>query len=197
MKTLQSIKTKKGQATAKSITESAMKLFKIKGYDNTTIVDICHAANVGYGTLYHYFKTKQDIMIHFVLEECEDIQVYYNNLDKTSYADVIEKVCKYQLSYYLIKGQSFISAWYSAMLLQKKDFFDKADYVLTGILEECFKKGKETNEFKEGLEPDFMTQTVLNLLYMVTTDWCYASGNMDLHEEFRKQYIQIMGLFRK
>jgi AcrR family transcriptional regulator len=64
MKTYQTIKTKKGQATAKSITEAAMKLFKTKGYENTTVVDICHAANVGYGTLYHYFKTKQDIMIH-------------------------------------------------------------------------------------------------------------------------------------
>lgn len=82
MKTYQTIKTKKGQATAKSITEAAMKLFKTKGYENTTVVDICHAANVGYGTLYHYFKTKQDIMIHFVTEESDDLLYYYNNLEK-------------------------------------------------------------------------------------------------------------------
>jgi hypothetical protein len=83
------------------------------------------------------------------------------------------------------------------MLMQKKDFFNKDDYSLLRIIQECFSKGQENGEFKSDLDPEFMTQTISNLICMVTADWCYFGGNMDLHEEFRKQYVVLMELFRK
>lgn len=191
----QAIKTKKGRATAKTINEAAMYLFKTKGYENTTIVEICKTAGVGYGTLYHYFKTKQDIMVNFVLEETKELENYYNNIEKKSYTEVIERICKFQISCYLIKGQSFVAAWYSAYLLQKKEFFDKDNYSLTRILKQCFCKGQETGEIRTDIDAEFMGEMVEHLIYGVTTDWCYYDGNIDLHEKFRNQFLMLMKCF--
>jgi len=44
------------------ITESAMSLFAERGFADTTIDDICEAADVARRTLYAYFPTKHDII---------------------------------------------------------------------------------------------------------------------------------------
>jgi TetR/AcrR family transcriptional regulator, transcriptional repressor for nem operon len=41
----------------------AMKLFSEKGYGATSIQDILHSADVHAGSLYHFFPTKQDLLV--------------------------------------------------------------------------------------------------------------------------------------
>ena len=40
----------------------AIKLFAEKGFENTTIQEIADSAGIGKGTVYEYFKTKEDIL---------------------------------------------------------------------------------------------------------------------------------------
>ena len=44
------------------IIDAAMKLFLEKGYENTTMQDIVEASGMSKGTIYHYFKSKQEIV---------------------------------------------------------------------------------------------------------------------------------------
>ncbi len=49
------------------IAEAATKLFAIKGYESTTLDDIANLAQFGKGTIYNYFKSKEDIY-EYILE---------------------------------------------------------------------------------------------------------------------------------
>jgi len=64
------------------ILNSARALFKAKGFHNTKMEDIAIAAGVGKGTLYEYFKSKQDIFdeacIEFVDLIIDNIQYICN-----------------------------------------------------------------------------------------------------------------------
>ena len=42
---------------------TAMRLFAEKGYESTSVADILRAANANSGSLYHFFPTKQDLLI--------------------------------------------------------------------------------------------------------------------------------------
>jgi AcrR family transcriptional regulator len=42
--------------------EVAERLFKEKGYESTAVSDIVKEINVGQGTFYHYFRSKEDIL---------------------------------------------------------------------------------------------------------------------------------------
>ncbi len=42
---------------------TAMRLFSEKGYDATSVADILRAAGANSGSLYHFFPTKQDLLI--------------------------------------------------------------------------------------------------------------------------------------
>lgn len=49
-----------------TILAAAMKFFCEKGYNKTTIEDIANEAEVSVGTVYFYFKNKEDIMIKLI-----------------------------------------------------------------------------------------------------------------------------------
>lgn len=48
------------------IVEFSIKLFRKKGYDNTTVADIVKATKIGRGTFYKYFKNKKELFIECV-----------------------------------------------------------------------------------------------------------------------------------
>lgn len=68
------------------ILNSAMALFKDKGFHNTKVEDIALDAGVGKGTLYEYFESKQDVFdeacIEYVDVIIENIK-YISNMDDT------------------------------------------------------------------------------------------------------------------
>jgi len=53
---------KKSSQREASILESALKVIGEKGYETTTISDICREANVSESTLYEYFSSKEDVL---------------------------------------------------------------------------------------------------------------------------------------
>src|SRR5437762_631547 len=60
----------KALETKKAIYESALKLFKEKGFDNVLIEDITSSAGTSKGSFYTYFKSKDEVFIE-----------YYKNID--------------------------------------------------------------------------------------------------------------------
>lgn len=58
MKTPQS----KGEATREHIRSAALKLFRRRGFDKTTMRDIAQAAELSLGAAYHYFPSKEALV---------------------------------------------------------------------------------------------------------------------------------------
>jgi TetR/AcrR family transcriptional regulator, transcriptional repressor for nem operon len=49
--------------TRDSLVESARRLFWLKGYHSTSVAEILHEAGANSGSLYHFFPTKQDLLL--------------------------------------------------------------------------------------------------------------------------------------
>jgi AcrR family transcriptional regulator len=54
--------TKKHDIRQGEILDAAERLFVLKGYEATTVNDILKEVQIGKGTFYHYFKSKEDVM---------------------------------------------------------------------------------------------------------------------------------------
>lgn len=57
------LRERKRQETLQRITGAGLKLFGIRGYEATTIDDIASEASISRRTFFHYFKSKDDILI--------------------------------------------------------------------------------------------------------------------------------------
>ncbi len=64
---------KDANARKNEIMDTAAKLFAEKGYDNTSTNDILEAVGIARGTLYHHFKSKEDIMDGMIVRQGEEI----------------------------------------------------------------------------------------------------------------------------
>src|SRR5262245_62001317 len=53
------------EAIRERIVKAALGLFQTKGFDATTTKAIAHKAKIAEGTVFNYFKSKDDIALHF------------------------------------------------------------------------------------------------------------------------------------
>ena len=81
----------------KTIIQSAIVLFAQKGLKDTSIADIMQKANLGIGTFYNYFQSKDDLLRSLLIQLAMDIRQHYLesiNKEKTQ-AQVLEGLVLY------------------------------------------------------------------------------------------------------
>src|SRR5262245_17949310 len=59
------------EAIRKRIVTAALSLFQTKGFDSTTTKAIARKAGIAEGTVFNYFKSKEDIALHFFEQEVD------------------------------------------------------------------------------------------------------------------------------
>ncbi|MBP2633238.1 MAG: putative TetR family transcriptional regulator, partial [Firmicutes bacterium] len=64
----------------KAIVDAAVKLFSQKGYQETAVADIMNEADLGIGTFYNYFQSKEEILKSLLSEIVEEINAFYETL---------------------------------------------------------------------------------------------------------------------
>jgi AcrR family transcriptional regulator len=62
------LRDRKKAETRQRIISVAMKIFAKKGIEQATVDEIAAAADVGKGTIYNYFETKEDIIVAFLVD---------------------------------------------------------------------------------------------------------------------------------
>lgn len=63
------IRELKKKKTRKAIMDAALRLFTKQGFENTSISQLARAAGIGKGTIYSYFKSKNEIFLAFCEEQ--------------------------------------------------------------------------------------------------------------------------------
>lgn len=81
----------KSDRTKKAIIESAIKLFKEKGYYKTSVDEIVDNAGVAKGTFYYYFKQKEDVLLTIINN---DFDSYFNIPEQIAFSDKYNAVEK-------------------------------------------------------------------------------------------------------
>jgi TetR/AcrR family transcriptional regulator len=75
----------------REILEAAQELFSANGYHNVTMNQIAREAEFSIGTLYNFFKNKEDLYHSLVLEKCKEYAAIQSKiLDKDT--DVLERL---------------------------------------------------------------------------------------------------------
>ena len=83
---------KKAAERKSEIVNTAHHLFQIKGYDKTTMQDVMDHLGIAKGTIYHYFKSKEELLeavIETIVDESiEQMQTAVNGMEGNALAKV-------------------------------------------------------------------------------------------------------------
>lgn len=63
-----------------AILEAAVREFSQKGFRETSVADIMNAADLGIGTFYNYFQSKEEVLIHLLGRMVEDVEASLREL---------------------------------------------------------------------------------------------------------------------
>lgn len=136
--------TEAHEASRKKILMAAFELFGKKGYSATSVESIAVKARVSKGLVYHYFKSKQDILrgIFFMLMQQGDRLM--EGSEELSPKQFIKKMIDYSFEY--IIGQTKFNRLLIAITIQPevvkglKKEIDKAKDIWNGKITAVFKK---------------------------------------------------------
>src|SRR5215210_1896064 len=78
--------------TRERILQSALGLFQKKGFDGTTTKEIARKARVAEGTIFNYFRTKEDIALYFFEKEAAHVIAYFERDTRLKRAPIEEKL---------------------------------------------------------------------------------------------------------
>jgi len=167
------------------ILADALKLFKEKGYHNVSMHEIAAKTEFSIGTLYKFFKNKEDLYSALIIEKAETIcQIVDEVLSKKddienmvkSYIDVKTKVFKENLDFIRIlivetqKEKSFGKETHLGKVLHElhqKELKKVALLLEKGIRQKKFKK----------LNPYYLSITLGGLIDGFMFNWLENSGS--------------------
>lgn len=93
---------KNKEQTKGRILKAALELFKEKGLGRTTTKEISKRSGIAEGTLFNYFKTKEDLALYFFQKETEDLIRWFHadaRLQKAPLAEKLFAIIHRQLEY--------------------------------------------------------------------------------------------------
>jgi len=83
---------KNKEETKQRILRAALQLFKEKGMEGTTTKEISKKSRIAEGTLFNYFKTKEDLALYFFQKETEDLIKWFRANVRLQNAPLPEKL---------------------------------------------------------------------------------------------------------
>lgn len=172
----------------KEIVMAALSVFTKKGVKKTTISEIAIAAGIGKGTIYEYFKNKDDILQYsftFWEEEFESLlsQVLIMNVDEIKR---IEILCEGIVDF-LLADEHMIDImfefWGSSIrtnMEENNSTFKRMYQNFRSVISSLIKAGKEKNEIKDNIHEASIASGLLALVDGLMLQYVVDKENVNL-----------------
>jgi TetR/AcrR family transcriptional regulator len=162
-------KKREREIRRKDIIDAAERLFFANDYENVTMNDIAKEAEMARGTLYQYFKNKDDIYAAIAMRAAKMIGETFHELvskDQTG-IEKMRSICEFYYDFYK-KYPGYYKAYYHAGMFDLKGSptLDELRKIRKNSFQEAVnavKAGMEDGSIRESLDP------VVTTLYMLAT----------------------------
>lgn len=182
--------------TKNKIYNTALKLIEKEGFDNIKTSQICKAAGVSAGLFYHYFNSKEDIIVEAYLKTDEYYEQVANNLISENAADKIVEFFSFMGEYATDIGVDLVTPVYKSLLTTESNYFISNERLIFKILNNIVTEGQEENELYNDLSSQEISENLLIFSRGILYDWCLHKGSYDIAKKLTKAISIFMRNFR-
>lgn len=169
---------KKAEKRARII-NAAMALFAEKGFNDTSMLQIAQKAEVAEGTVYEYFRNKENLLISI---PCEKLTWLYGSLSGNSLERKIKNVISSIFGFYA--QEKDYSKILVLMLRTNKEFYKSASHEiienLFRIIEDAVARGQAEGLFDENLDLYLCRDLLFGTLEHILIPWIIFKRHYDL-----------------
>ncbi|MGX9135499.1 TetR/AcrR family transcriptional regulator [Rummeliibacillus sp. JY-2-4R] len=175
---------KKDKPKYRQIIDAAVIVIADNGYHQAQVSKIAKQAGVADGTIYLYFKNKEDILISVFQEK---MSVFVENLQKILKQSTTAKEMLYGMieGHFKVLSEDHHLAIVTQLELRQsnKDLRLKINAILKeylDLLDEILKKGIQDGEFVEDIDIRLTRQVIFGTIDEVSTTWVMKEQKYDL-----------------
>lgn len=171
------------------IIQSAIEIFSKNGFQNSSISEIARRANVAEGTIYQYFKNKEDLFFSIPIEKtkefCKELDLHLEGI--TGVVNKIQKFVWYYLYFFKMNPE-----YCRTLMLEmrvSKNFIKTTTYdsfkKFTNKILEIIEEGQSEGVIRKDVDIYLIRQLLLGILEHVVTRWLLKGENYELMEHYK------------
>jgi AcrR family transcriptional regulator len=185
-------------ARKKDILEAATSLFAKNGYHGTTMSEIAKEAEFSTGSLYNFFKNKEELYFNLMLEKIDALTGEVNEIPSgegsveerlTLFIETILKYFENEKDFFKIFAEQRASFEMSAKGMFADDIHEKY-MAYMAIMVNLMKEGVESGFFKP-IEPGLLALSLVGILHSVL----FISINIDQPDDLISKVPVVLDLF--
>jgi len=173
----------------KQIKEAALRLFSERGFHNTTISQISQAADLGKGTIYWYWKSKEELAFSLVEDMLRDFAMLIEAARKEAgtVAERFEKLVEEVAELYYRETEYLRLLWkfrVDRSYIFNEDYTEKVTsyYVrMRQALEDMLEQGMTRGEFRE-MNAKRMAFILLGIVEGLELEWLENEEELSMRE---------------
>ena len=184
---------RKTSETQKIIFDKAMQLMSEKGFQGTTVRDICAEANIPIGTFYNCYKSKIDILKSIYEQGDKYIHdaVEAEFEGKTS----VEKLHIFAYHYAQLNVHTGIDVM-RVLFHPTNEWFAHArpmQYLIYDVIEE----GKKAGELKTEIKSKQIVEYIFDIFRGVCYNWCIHGADFDITRRMENHISLLCEVLKK
>ncbi|MGH2373508.1 MAG: TetR/AcrR family transcriptional regulator [bacterium] len=158
----------------RQILEAAVRVFARKGYATATIEDVARAARVAEGTIYNYFRSKEDLLIHipghFVAPVVDQLAAHLPEVSTDVDAERVLTAMGQAMVVRITENLRFIKVFFSALPYlsskAREEYMHLIPLAAAAMLEAHVRKGMARGLYRRDLEPAIVARALPGVMLM-------------------------------
>ena len=157
------------------IIDAAIKVFAEKGFYNSKVADVARAAGIADGTIYLYFKNKDDLLISLFESKVEELLDTFKNalIGLKTAKDKLNKFIR--LYFQLMEEQQDLAEVLQVELRQSskfiKDYHPQKFFDFLNIIGDIIKEGQLSGEFDSTLHVNTAKLAIFGSIDELARQW--------------------------
>ncbi len=172
------------QDKREAILRAATKVFARTGYFNSKVADIAQEAGIADGTVYLYFKSKEEIL-HSIFDRGMDVAINEGREQLVGIDDPREKLRRIaHLHLEWLGADRDLAIVFQVELRGSTKFMEEfsggrfAEYL--GMIRSVFEDGQHAGVFRSGLNPKIVAKVFFGALDEMATNWVLSKKRYKL-----------------
>ena len=176
------------------IRETAMELFRERGYETVTINDICQSCGITKRTFYYHFESKAQLLsgiVDYWGIEAERLIHTFATQEKS--IDILWQLMRVYCVNAQKYGANILKQVYVLMIQEGSEQHFPQNMYLYDLALQLLAKAQKNREIENLKSPDQVIFILYHCLRSVSISWAAENGSYDLAREYRKCFDIIVG----
>ncbi|MDY6905608.1 MAG: TetR/AcrR family transcriptional regulator [Thermodesulfobacteriota bacterium] len=168
------------------ILEAAIGVVAEEGFFNATIARIAKAAGVADGTIYLYFKNKNDILLHFFNFKTKHVfGEFRKEVDKSNDArgKLLNLIRAHLREFQKDRNMAMVFQAEARQIRYFELYIKDITHMYFELVGEILELGQQEGTFRKGLDTGLVKRYILGAVDEVINTWLHSSGDYDLEQK--------------